>query len=244
MIVRGRQVRAARQQQPATPLPSGCDPLEPLQRLDDGFYGTAILPSWTAYAGSGTESVAVANGELNYTVDAGGVGFAFWFNAFLGTLRYKLVTGNFDVVTRVRVRNLADSGLPTVGDGNFRLFGIAAHDPDRATFLNYMHIALGCTASAGITCEWKDTAASVSTFGAATDANIATGVGELRLRRVGQIFDFFYRPDVASPWQLQQTRDRTAAPFPATLQVGFMCYASVAGHDERGFVDNVTFRAP
>jgi hypothetical protein len=244
VIVRGRQVRASASQQQVLPLPSGCDPLEPLQRLDDGFYGTALLSTWLPFSGGGTESASVANGELDYTVDAGGVGFAFWFNANQGTLRHKVITGNFDVVARVRVRNLANSGLPTVGDGNFRLFGIAAHDPARGVSLNYMHVALGCTASAGITCEWKDTATSVSTFAAITDANIATGIGEIRLRRVGQIFDFFYRLDYTNPWTLVQTRDRSATPFPDALQVGFMCYASVAGHDERGFVDNITFRAP
>lgn len=210
--------------------------LDPLAWLDDGFTNSPLESDWTIYEGDGTVTQSIAGGELNVTVNAGGAADAFWFDGEQGCLIYKTITGNFDMRAQCRVRNLADSGLPTVGDGNFRIAGLAAHDPDRATNLDYVHIGFGCTASAAVTCEWKTTVASVSTYGAVA---APTGVGELRIRRVGQQFDVYL--DGA----LVQGIDRTAAPLPNTLQVGIMPpYSNVAGHDLRLFVDSITFRTP
>lgn len=211
-----------------------------LSSMNDNFQGAALAAKWTDYEGSGATTIAVANSDLNLTVDAGGVGFAFWFDANLGTLLYQLVTGNFDAVATIRVRNLADSGLPTVGDGNYRIAGLAAHDPNRAA-LNYEHVGLGCTASAAITTEWKTTVASVSTFGVTA---APTGAGQVRLRRVGQFFYAYYREVSSAAWTLIHTTDRTATPMPTTLQLGFMVYASVASHDIRLFCDDFSVTRP
>lgn len=212
-----------------------------LAPLSDDFLGAAISSAWVNYEGDGTSSIAVSGGELNLTCNQGGAADSFWFNGEQGILLHKVVTGNFDVVADVRVRNLADSGLPTVGDGNFRIAGLAAHDPNRATNLNYVHVGLGCTASAAITCEWKTTVNNVSTFGSVA---APSGTGQLRLVRQGQVFTAYYRALTTDPWTTVQVMDRTANPLPSALQVGLMVYASVAGHDERIFVNRITFRRP
>lgn len=206
-----------------------------LSGLDDGFDGAAMQSRWTLYEGDGTAVTSVSGGQMNLTCNAGGAGDSLWFDAEQGILWYQLVSGNFDVSASVRVRNLADSGLPTVGDGNFRVGVLAAHDPDRSTDLDYVHCGLGCIGGAGIEAEYKSTVASVSSY-----ASIAapTGAGTLRIRRVGQLFSLYYGTT------LLQAYDRTAAPLPTVLQVGIGVYASVASHDLRMFVDSVTFTRP
>jgi hypothetical protein len=218
--------------------------LDPLAALNDTFSGAALLSKWTAYQGDGTLSTAVSGGELNLTCNAGGAGDSFWYNAEQGVLLYQLVTGDFDARARVRVRNLADDGLPTVGDGNYRIAGIAAHDPDRATDLDYVHVGLGCTASATLTAEWKDTQASTSYFADYTDADVQTGEGEIRLLREGQVYTFYYRPLAGGAWVELQVRGRGGAPLPDTLQLGFVVYASVASHDIRIFADDFRVTTP
>lgn len=219
-------------------------PRDDLVNYGDGFEGGALAAKWLSFDGGGTETGSVSGSEYNTTVDGGwdggGAGGAangaFWYNAYQGQLRYQSVSGNFDMRAQCRVRNLANSGLPTVGDGAYRIAGIAAHDPNRATNLNYVHVGFGCTASAAITCEWKTTVNNISTFGSVA---APTGVGELRIRRLGQVFDLFL--DGA----LVQSIDRTANALPTTLQVGIMPpYASVVGHDLRLFVDTISFVRP
>lgn len=215
---------------------------DPLAAMDDGFNEAALASKWTVYEGDGTASISVSGGELNLTCNAGGTNDSLWFDGDEGILVYQLVTGDFDAVATVRVRNLANSGLPTVGDGNYRIAGLAAHDPDRSSLLNYVHVGLGCTASAGITCEWKTTESSVSTYNSVA---AATGVGQIRILRVDQIFSLYYRAAASDAWTLVQSIDRGATtPLPSTLQLGFMVYASVASHDERIFVDRFTVRTP
>jgi len=209
--------------------------------LGDHFGGSALQSKWTLYEGDGTASISVSGGEMGMTINAGGAADSFWFDANEGCLLYQLVAGNFDAIATIRVRNSADSGLPTVGDGNYRIAGLAAHDPDRSTTLSYVHIGLGCTASAAITCETKNTIASVSDF---DEAPAATGAGQVRIVRAGQVFTMYYRASPSVAWTLENTYDRTASPMPATLQLGFVVYASVAGHDIRIFVDDFTITRP
>lgn len=210
--------------------------------LADYFGGTALQSKWTVYEGDGTASIAVSGSELNLTCNAGGTGDSLWFDTDQGILVYQLVTGDFDAIATVRVRNLADDGLPTVGDGQYRIGGLAAHDPDRGTVLNYVHVGLGCTASAAIECEWKTTEDSVSDY-----ASIAatTGAGQIRILREGQVFSLYYRATESAAWSLVQEIDREATvELPQTLQLGFMAYASTAIHDIRLFVDRFTITRP
>lgn len=225
---------------PARGLPvHATEPTNDLVELCDGYDGAAVNGRWSSFQGGGTITESVASNEHNLTCNAGGAGQSFWFDTNQGILKFQNISGNFQMIDTVRVRNLADSGLPTVGDGNFRIAGIAAHDPNRAVNLNYVHLGLGCTASAGIQAEWKTTVNSVSTFNSVA---AATGIGQLRMDRKGQIFDLYYRATVDAAWTLVQSIDRSASPMPLLLQVGRMVYASVAGHDERIFTRRTEIR--
>lgn len=210
--------------------------------VDLSFDGATVPAALTLYQGDGTVTTSVTGGEMNTTVNAGGTGDAFWFDSEQGCLYYVAVSGDFDAVLTGRVRNLADDGLPTVGDGNFRIAGLAAHDPDRATDLNYIHVGWGCTASVAITCETKNTVDSVSDY---DEAPAATGAGQLRIVRTGQVFRLYSRASAGAAWTLQNTYDRTAAPMPTTLHVGPMPpYASVPTHDMRLFVSQLRITRP
>jgi hypothetical protein len=224
---------------------------DPLAVNDDEFPGSALDGDWTIYEpGLSSAQIVVSGGELNLAANMGGVGFSFWYMTNEGILVYKEITGDFDMVAGVRVRNYADSGLPTVGDGNYRVAGIAAHDPTRTdpnTDLNYVHVGLGCMNTADIEVEYKNTVDSFSDFTATPTSGSNTGVGELRLRRVGQIFTLFYRHTTGDSWTQVGEYDRTAAPMPSTLQVGFMSYSNegvAEGGDIRLFVDYVHFTTP
>lgn len=216
-------------------------PIDPLSALDDDFSGASLDPKWLEFEGDGTIVQSVASGELNLTCNAGASADSFWFNNEQGTLLYQLVDGDFDAIADVRVRNLADSGLPTNGDGNYRIAVLAAHDPDRSTDLDYVHVGLGSTNVSGIRCEWKTTVASTSAYG---DVAAPSGAGQIRLLRVGQVFTAFYRASSGDAWTTAQVMDRAAAPLPSTLQLGFGAYSNLASHDIRIFVDRFRVTTP
>lgn len=222
-------------------LEPGAGDDDPLGFFDDGFDAGALDAKWLEYEGDGTMSATVSGGELNVTVNGGGTNESFWFNAELGCLLYQEIDGDFDVVATVRIRNTADDGLPTNDAGDFRIAGIAAHDPDRATVLNYVHIGLGTTDDVDHRCEWKNTTDSTSDF---ESISAPTGAGQLRLTRIGQVFSAYYRATSGDAWTLVQEMDRTATPMPDALQVGFMVYANRAVHDIQLFVSSVTATTP
>jgi len=195
------------------------------------------------YQGDGTATIAVSGGELGMTINAGGTADNLWFDTDEGTLSYIPISGDFDARALIRVRNSADSGLPTVNDGNFRVAGLACHDPDRAS-LDYLHIGLGCIATADIQVEHKSTVAGVSNYAAVAATGASTGVGEVSIVRVGQLFSLYYRPSTAGPRVLMQAYDRTAAPMPALTHVGFICYSNQAVHDVRLFAQNLVITRP
>lgn len=209
------------------------------------FDGTSTPGGLTLYNGDGTGTVALSGGELGLTINAGGSGDSLWFDGDEGVLLYTLVTGDFDAISSVRVRNTANDGLPTVNDGNYRVAGLAAHDPNRAGgVLNYVHIGLGCIATADIEVEYKTTVDSISDYNAVAATGASTGAGQLRILRVGQVFSLFYRASTAAAWTLAQAYDRTDNPLPDTLQLGFICYSSQAVHDIRLFVGDFTITRP
>lgn len=226
--------------------------VDPLAALDDNFdagEADVELRGWTWYGEGSVTSQAIAAGELGLTIDHGGDGVlnggSFWFNATDGCLLHKAVTGDADVRARVRVRNTADDGLPA--PSQFRIAGLAAHDPDRATNLDYVHIGAGSTNQTGNRIEWKTTVASVSTFGD-NGVDVAPLDVDLRLVRVGQSFVGSWRPsagDLGSDdgWLALPEMDRTAAPLPDTLQWGLVLYSNAFGPDIRVFVDAVRFRS-
>ena len=236
-LVAGARVAGARVAgEAAPPTP------DPLSGNSDNFNGSSLAAAWTEYNGGGVSTVTVTGDQARISADHGGTGQAFWYNDQTADLYYKLITGDFDVYAYLTLTNEAEDGLPPVS--NYRICGLAAHDPDRSSVLNYVHIGLGSVGAAALACEWKDTRDSVSLFGSTTNADIALGRGQIRLRRVGEVYDFFYRSAEGLDWILVQTRGRSGAELPAQLQVGFMLYSNVDALDIRGRFDFIHYSTP
>jgi hypothetical protein len=219
-------------------------PAEQADPRSDNFDGTELDEKWQLYEGSGELTSIVGGGVLRLEIDAGASGGSFWYSNFEGVLLYQEVTGDFDVVATLEVFDAAGTGpAPTA---NFELAGIAAHDPDRAGGLNYVHCALGAADEADLRAEWKTTVESNSDSG-----NIETGLfgsiswpsgaGQLRLRRIGQVFTAFVRATSGDSWTEIQEIDRTSAPMPEVLQVGPMLYSNQASHDISVEYDSIVF---
>lgn len=197
----------------------------------------SLNTAWGIYkpAALADASIASLNGFLNVRPVQGGAGAtgSLWFDDNDGILIYKLVTGNFTAILDCRSRNAAGTAAPPINAGQWRLTGLAAHDPAEAPLpvgFNYVHVAYGSVNEdlTQLVCEWKDCRASVSPYG-----NIAwpSGAGQLRITRTGQAFDLYTRLTPQDGWTLVRAIDRAAAPLPTTLRVGMMAYASVAGSD-------------
>jgi hypothetical protein len=236
------------------PAPAGS--AEP--SLNDTFDGDALDESWTLFESvTTTATLSVHDGELDYQVSAGGSNGSFWFDAHDGVLLHKTVTGDFDARCRIRVRNTADSGNPPLT--SFRIAGLAAHDPDRTTEYNYVHVGLGATNTVNLRAEWKTTDSSDSAFNSIEALSGAGDLeGDLRIVRVDQVFTLYAKLsdtplDDDEDWTLITTVDRTdntipdrntnggaadnATPMPDTLQVGLILYSSTGTHNIRMFVD-------
>lgn len=221
---------------------------DPLGALTDGFGGTSLDPKWTLFEGSGDATTEVTAGVLRLSIAAGGLAGSFWYDANLGVLLFQLVDGDFDVTANIRIYDAARSGLPPTTQ--FRLAGLAAHDPDRGGgVLNYVHVALGSAAEATLRCEWKTTVNSESDSGVIATGQYGsiawpTGTGQIRLTRIGQVFTAYVRATSSDAWTLVQEMDRAAAPMPDVLQVGLMIYSNLEAHDISADYDSVVFATP
>lgn len=205
--------------------------------VSDSF--TAISGDWSLIQGGGDScTVESVDGELVMHVTVGGVGADLWFNGDEGPIFGQLVSGDFDAVATVRVRNGDDSGPCPSNDAAYRQFGLSMQDPDR-TVLNYVSISIGDSAQTDLRAEWKTTVDSVSVF---DSISAPSGAGQVRCRRTGQMFDLYYRPTQGSSWTLVQSIDRTADPLPDELNVGLICYASTTDPDITGFCDSIVIR--
>lgn len=231
----------------AASAPSGAVAGDPLAALSDDFDGDTLDPKWTLYQGDGVATLTVADGELGFEIDEGSAGGSFWYANEQGCLLWQAVTGDFECVATLRIRNAADTDAPPVAD--YRLVGIAAHDPDRSTDLDYVHVALGAMHEADLRAEHKSTEASVTEPGGGTSPGYSSiswpsGEGQIRLRRVGQVFTCSVRALEGDPWTEVRVVDRAAAPLPDTVHVGPMVYSANATPDIRGFYAAIEFSTP
>lgn len=228
---------------PTVVSPASVAPVEtdPLAALSDEFPGSSLDESWTEYEGDGTYAVnTVSGGQYSMEPDAGGTAGSFWFNGEQGLLTYKEVAGDFQCECRVHVTNSAGDDAPPVTQ--FRIAGIAAHDPDRDSVRNYVHIGLGSTAEADNRVEHKTTVDDVSTFGSASFTNGTNELdGYLRLTRVSDTFTCYYSSDGES-WTELESWER--ADLPSTLQVGMVVYSNQTVHDIAASFDYVRFSTP
>jgi hypothetical protein len=99
-------------------------------------------------------------------------------------------------------------------------------------------VAIGAGSSGqGTSYEYKSTNDSVSDWMATPTASPA---GEVRLRRVGNTFDMFWRPDSISSWTNIHTFVR--ADMPAELQVGLMVYSVDSPPSIEALFDSIDFQ--
>jgi hypothetical protein len=204
----------------------------------DSFEGSALRTPWTL--GSYRQDLlvvdppTVSGGYVDLELDVGGASGSHWFDARIGQLLGQLVTGDFDIAVDLQVFDQAGAGLPPA-TGGARLGVLAAHDPDRATTLNYVHRGIGRAPGAsapgdGIVDEDKTTVASVSTWDTRAAPDVVTCRAWIRMRRVGDVFSTWTGTDGVT-WGNQV--DFTRADLPAELEVGVAAYATDADADLR-----------
>lgn len=205
------------------------------------FDGPALDPALQTFKPAALQAVTFPSGRARLEPVQGGnaANGSFWFDTFTGFLVYDEITGDFDAIATFDARDEVDDvSLPPV-DGSFRICALAAHDPDR-TNLDYVHAGFGAV-DVGLAAEWKTTVASASTFGSIAWPSAG---GQVRLQRVGQVFTASVRALPADPWTELQVMDRSAAPLPATLQVGLTAYCSDADHEIVMLADELTITTP
>jgi hypothetical protein len=220
---------------------------DPLAALSDEFEGDELDEAWTEYAGGGAYDVStVADGAYTFASTDGGPSIpgALWFGGFQGLLTYKEIEGDFVCTARVHVTNAAQDDRPSVA--GFRQAGIAAHDPDRDTVLNYVDVSIGSSDEATHTAEWKTTVDG--TMGSGTTFDVIEwdeGSGELvawlRLTRVGSTFTLDVSADGDAWTELQEVERED---LPATLQVGPIVYSNQNVADVVGAFEFVRFATP
>jgi hypothetical protein len=259
---------------PEIMAPSVIGRTDALAELSDSFsYGTTLTGNgWSIEdtTPSCSPSDTITDSEADLTVAAGNTDGSFWFDTNDGALWYKAIAGACDFRARVHVMDGDGAATPptTPPDTQFRVAGIAAHDPDRTT-MEYVHVGIGSNNTAGqLQLEWKTTDNSDSAY-AYTQATLTGGelLYDLRLvRRASdlQVFDLYVRAgtsrslDDDEGWTLLQTIDRTddqvpdraanngttAVSLPSTLRWGFMVYANATVHDIRMYVAGCHFSTP
>lgn len=216
------------------------DVTDPLAALDDAFDGVALDPKWSIYKPASLEPVSLELGHARFAPVQGGPGPTgnFWFDGFDGSLVHQDVSGDFDAWLDCAAYDNTEGAPPPVSW--FRIAGLAAHDPNRATF-NYVHIGFGSANEPDNRVESKNTINSVSAY---TSTSWPTAQGQIRILRVGQLFRTYVRALSTDPWQLEQTYDRTATPMPMTLQLGVICYSNEVAADLVLHANQFTVRTP
>jgi hypothetical protein len=213
-------------QDAAPALDAGVDPL---LALSDDFNGTSLDPSWTQLTGS-TYTTSVAQGALHVTPTVG-----TWYNASIGPLIYKRVTGDFKVSLTASARSVTNPSVPPSTD--YQLAGVMARDPasDTSGLQNYVHTAVGY--GGGTLCvETKSTTDNVSNF---VCPAWGSGDAELRICRSGTTFNLYKRTVGSTTWQLSNGYTRTMGP---TLEVGIIAYCNSV-FDLSGIFDRIIFQS-
>ncbi len=220
---------------------------DPLAALSDTFAGSLLGSQWTIFKPTALATSQVASGRYRHTATNGATGAnqSFWFDTSTGYLVYVEIDGDGEMRIRQTVWNSTFDGLPPASQ--FRLVGLAVHDPDRSSVLNYVHMAAGY-ANGNYGVETKDTVDSDSTFPTVTLSTASPWVIDLMIRRVGSTVTTHYRNapavELASDvgWTQHQSIDRS--DLPSTCHWGLMGYSNAFAHDIGADVDEVQFATP
>lgn len=227
------------------------EPTDPLAALSDNFEsGSTDIATrgWTIHKATSISSLTMADGRMRFAIVQGGfngdAATSFWYNAWEGALVHKSVDGDCDMRARIVVWNSTFDGLPL--QTQFRIAGIAVHDPNRSPNLNYTHIG-GGVVNGAYAVETKNTLNNSSTFPAAAYSPTSPWDMDVRILRVGTSITTHYRhePSVAladdTGWTQHQAYTRA---FPTTCQWGMMVYANQAVHAIGCDFHEVQFRTP
>lgn len=220
---------------PATPsapstLPSAT-PTDDLAALSDEFDDAGTLSRWQELAAVEGWPSQVETLDINTRTPGQLTLVPFtstWFEDYHGAFLYKLVTGDFDVVTHIHATG-QQTDLP---QRTFSLAGVMARAPrtvSPATWQpgheNWVFITTGYGDEAPRRAgkpqiETKTTVNSQSTL---ILTPIRPGWVDLRVVRLGTLFLMLYRVE-GGTWTISQRYQR--ADLPATLQVGLNAYTN------------------
>lgn len=196
----------------------------------DSFDGNALSSDWMVYRPE-VLNISVSGGALALRLAQQ----ALWYNDNRGPLVYKLISGNFKITSRVRVRKASNNTQPP--SNAVHLGGLMARNPQGAmtgASENYVFIVAGFD-EVDLSIETKSTMNSVSTYDGPA---WPSGDAELRLCRVGSAFYLYKRPLAGGTFALAATYDRP--DLPSMLQVGVNVY-SLNAPDLVANFDEVTF---
>lgn len=198
----------------------------------DRFNSRTLDRSWSTVQPD-LVSARVRDGALSLTLR----GPALWFNASVGVLMFKPVSGNFKATTTVRTRSRSEPDQPPTAA--IRLGGLMARDPasDETQRQNYVHIVVGSGPDGVLAVEHKTTTNNNSVYEAppwpSPDA-------QLRICRLGSTYSMYKRPLGSKAWQLAASYERP--DLPETLQVGADVYSPNAPPDLRARWNEITFQ--
>jgi hypothetical protein len=198
----------------------------------DSFRGRSLSRSWSILQPDLVRTT-VRRGALSLEL----TGPALWFNASMGVLVHKAVTGNFRATTTVRASSASNAGEPPAPA--IRLGGLMARDPasDSTQLQSYVHIVAGNGPDGVLAIEHKTTQNSASVYEAPV---WPSGDAELRICRVGSTFELYKRPLGSKRWLLAASYNRP--DLPPTLQVGADVYSPNTPPDLRVRVDEIRFQ--
>lgn len=207
-----------------------------LGHYDDEFAGAALDPEWSVLNPSLT-TLSVSNGVLELQPTVGGLQ-NIWYQGAEGPLVWRLVSGDFEVTTRLTVDDPQNPGAPP--PISYRLAGILLQDPSSTPVDNdFCHVALGGGDGVSpLAAEDKDTIDSTSDF---VLHPVATLTGELRLMRSNGVVSMWHRTDDTQPWTL--LRQHARPDLPQTLRVGLMAYSAASPPRVRARFEWIRFAA-
>ena len=138
---------------------------------------------------------------------------------------------DFDARIRVQALDAAELGPVPEGDTGQWVFGVLYFEGAESAggCPDSLHVGFGVDGTSGQrSLECKNTQASVSTF-PVTEQDVLEG--DLRLVRVGQLFELSWRPSSAGrdladdeDFEVLELFDRTAAPMPTSGHLGVSVY--------------------
>lgn len=208
---------------------SGSTTGDDLAALSDPFDGPMLNPAWKI-VNPGVVNVQQKGSVLALVMTKP----AFWFAGGIGTLAYKLVSGNFKVTATAHARRAAAAEPP---NQPIHVGGLMVRDPhgvDQGGMENYVFADVGFAEKGVLAIEYKHTTNSNSSY---DEIPWGSGDAELRLCRFNSDVSLFARVPGTSSFQLVKGYTAT---LPAEVQVGLDA-SCAADNDLIMIFDEVTF---